>query len=62
MKTVRGVIDFDLQRTKPAIREAWAFGTEFGKVEIPVPMGNNSPEGVSPPLLAKILQAPDTVR
>lgn len=55
MKIVRGVINFDLQRIKTAIREAWAFGTEFGKAEIPLPIGNSSPEGVSPPLLAKVL-------
>lgn len=54
-KTVMGVIDFDFQRAKIAIREAWTFGTEFGKAEIPLPIGNSSPEGVSPLLLAKIL-------
>lgn len=55
LKTVRGVIDFDLQRIGISSREAWALGTEFGKAEIPLPTENSSPEGVSPQLLAKIL-------
>lgn len=53
--TVTGVIDFVFQRTKTAIREAWALGTEFGKAEIPLPTGNSFSEGVNTQLLAKIL-------
>ena len=62
MRTVRGAIDFDLQRLRTAVREAWARGTEFGKAEIPLPTGNSSPESVSPQPLAKIPWAPDRGR
>lgn len=55
MQTVRGVIDFDLQKIKTVIRQFWALGAEIGKAETPLPTGTSFLEGVSSQLPAKIL-------